>query len=72
MSENEVFESYSRLIKIAEENTPGAFARGETLLPCVVTFKDKQIDLGMIDTVLPTKKGENDDKIIVMKKNEFV
>lgn len=68
MSEDNVFESYSKLIEMAEEQNPGAEARGDTMLSITVPTEEKEATIGNINTVLPTKKSEHDDDIVVMKK----
>jgi len=68
MSVNNIFESYSKLIKMAEEHNPGAIASGETVLSFTVMIKDKEVTISNINTALPAKKGEHDDDIVVMKK----
>ena len=68
MSEQEVFESYAKLIEMAEEQNPGAAAEGETMLSLTVPAREKQITLAGINTVLPTKKSEHDDDIVVMRR----
>lgn len=66
-SESDVFKSYSKLIRMAEEQNPELLARGETLLPCRLTVDGKEIEI-MVNTALPAKAGEHDDAIIVMHK----
>lgn len=68
MSEDDVYESYSKLIEMAEEQNPGAEARGETMLSITVPAEEKVATIGNINTVLPTKKSEHNDDIIVMKR----
>lgn len=68
MPETDVFKSYSKLIKMAEEQNPEAAARGETLLSCVVMIDGAEVKI-TINTALPAKNGEHDDDIIVMRKN---
>src|SRR3989344_2949421 len=74
MTDN-VFESYTLLIEEAEKQNPDRVARGETLLPLTITTgnrddknaKSTEITL-LINIVRPTKKGEHEDKMIIMRK----
>ena len=68
MSHDNVFENYSSLIKRAKEQNPQAVARGETLLTCRVEVDGQEKEI-TVNTALPTKEGDYDDAIIVMKKN---
>lgn len=68
MSENNVFESYSKLVAMAEKHNSDAAARGETMLSFTINVGDKEVTISDINTVLPTKKTGYDDDIIVMKK----
>ncbi len=68
MSENNVFESYSKLIKMAEEHNPNALAEGKTILSFTIMVKDKEVTISNINTVLPLKKGEHEEDIFVMRK----
>jgi len=68
MSENNVFESYSKLIAMAEKHSPDAVERGETMLSCTINVGEKEVTISDINTVLPAKKSERDDDIVVMKK----
>jgi hypothetical protein len=72
MQESDIFGSYSRLIKMAEEQRPEMLALGKTTLPLEVAVHGEIIDLGEINTVLPTKPGEHEDDVIVMRKREIV
>lgn len=68
MSENNVFESYSKLVAMAEKHNSDAAARGETMLSFTINVGDKEVTISDINTVLPTKKTGYDDDIVVMKK----
>ncbi|MBI4093752.1 hypothetical protein HY417_02205 [Candidatus Kaiserbacteria bacterium] len=68
MSEENVYESYAKLIEMAEEQNPGAAAQGETMLSITVPAGEKQTTIAGINTVLPTKKSEHDDDIVVMRR----
>ncbi len=68
MSENNVFESYSKLVAMAEKHNVDAVARGETMLSCTINVGEKEVTISDINTVLPAKKMEYDDDIVVMKK----
>ncbi|MBI2611009.1 hypothetical protein HYW60_03710 [Candidatus Kaiserbacteria bacterium] len=68
MSENDVFESYSTLIEMAEEQNRGALERGETMLSLTAKVGEKEVTISGINVVLPTKKSGHDDDIVVMRK----
>ena len=73
MTDN-IFESYSKLIKLAEEQNTDLVASGDTelTLTLMVGKKDQQTEKTLtINTALPTKRGEHDDKIIVMRKGSI-
>jgi len=71
MSEDRVFESYSKLIEMAEkaDYNHSALADGETLLKLVITEEkngvvvEKEIT---VNTALPARTGQYDDTIFVM------
>jgi len=68
MSESDFFRSYSRLVEMAEEMNQEAVARGETMLSITIKVGEKDVAITGINIVLPTKKAENDNDIVVMKK----
>lgn len=71
MHEERVFESYSRLTKMAEEQNTGAFAEGETKLMITLATKEGGVETSTelkINIALPVKKGLYEDTVFVMRK----
>jgi hypothetical protein len=75
MTDN-IFESYKELMRLAKEQNKEAVAEGETELPLSLTVGRKGSEENgsenvwstTINTLLPTKLHEHDDKIIAMRK----
>lgn len=59
----------NRLVDVAEKHNPGAIARGETMLSFTTKINDTEVTMTGINTVLPTKKTEHDENIVVMRKS---
>src|SRR3989344_2483656 len=68
---DDIFKSYKKLIEWAEKQNSELVARGETELPLTLMVSKKGNEKEWsttINTLLPTKVGEHEDKMIVMRK----